>query len=70
MAELLLSIILAVIFGSFALTIFPSFNPLWRSVDTSNMLPLVKLIIASIPYDFLFVVFYTCIHIVKNKITK
>lgn len=70
MAELILSIILALIFGTVGLTIFPIFNPLFHSMDTTGMLPLVRMLVASFPYDILFIIFYTCIHIVKNKITK
>ena len=59
--------ILAIIFGSVGMVIFPAFRTMYASVDTTGMLPLVAVMIKLMPYALLFVIIYGLILIFQRK---
>ncbi len=70
MAELILSLIVALIFGFISITFFPFVHDWINLVDVSDTIPLVQLLVKGIPYFIVFVIVYSCVTIVKKRVNN
>jgi hypothetical protein len=65
-----LALLLAIVFGFFGVTFFPPLHTMLSSVNVSETQPLVQFIVRGSPYFILFIIIYTIIMMVKNRVNK
>lgn len=71
MAEILISILVAIVFSGVSLTAFPSINTMLRGIISSSsvgVIPIVGAEMVLLPYILVAIGFYVVILIVKHRL--